>query len=203
MIRKIHEHSVISLIIAGVILYFSILGVALATDPEFMPKRSEDLVHYSDFSAVSGTGSMITDDALVFADDQYMSIFSATMPLLEMERITVEFVVDCSETSQGAVLHVDVIGDNYDAPEQEFVVTLKKGINEVSEMIPITGNIPDELHLRIFTLDPADYSLTELSVTAIGPASRPVAIWIAQFCTVISAVVFLSLLGYKFFGKKS
>lgn len=200
--KKIQEHIVFSLIIVGVILYFSVLGLALVTDPEFMPGRSENLIQYSDFSIISGTGSQITEDGLVFSEDQYESVFSAAMPSAEMEEITVEFVINCPESYRGSVLHVDLFGDNYDAAEQEFTVTLDYGTNEVSNNIPITGNVPDALQLRIFTLEPAEYSLTELSVTAVVPGDRPVGTAVAMIFSVVSAAAFLALLGYKLSRKK-
>lgn len=202
MIKKIQEYIVFSQIIVGVILYFSVLSLALATDSEFIPGRSDNLIQYSDFSVISGRGSQITDHALIFSESQYESVFSAAMPSAEMEEITVEFTIDCPEICQGAVLHVDVLGENYDRAEQEFTVALDQGINKVSESIFITGNVPNELRLRIFTLEPAEYSLTELSVTTAVPAYRPVGTVIALAFTVISAGAFIALLGYKIIRRK-
>lgn len=202
MIKKIKEHLVLSQIVAGIILYLSVLGLALVTDPEFLPGRSENLIHYSDFYVYAGSGSRVTETTLEFSENQSESVFSAALPTTKMEEITVEFVVDCPEICQGAVLHVDVLGENYDRAEQEFTVALDQGINKVSESIFITGNVPNELQLRIFTLEPAEYSLTELSVTTAVPAYRPVGTVIALAFTVISAGACIALLGYKIIRKK-
>lgn len=194
VIKKIQEHIVFSLIIVGTILYFSVLGLALVTDPEFMPGKSENILPYSTFSVISGTGAQVTDNALVFSETQYESVFSAVMPASDMAEIYVEFVIDCPEKCRGAVLHVDLLGENYDRAEQEFTVTLKSGINKVSDSIPINGDVPDQLQLRIFTLEPAEYSLTELSVTQPVPANRPVGTGIALGFTVAAAAAFCLLL---------
>lgn len=169
----------------------------MVTDPEFMPGRSENLIHYSDFYVYAGSGSRVTETTLEFLEKQSESVFSAALPTTKMEEITVEFVVDCPEICQGAVLHVDLLGEDYDRAEQEFTVALDCGINKVSESIPINGNVPDELQLRIFTLEPAAYSLTDLSVTTVVLDRRPIGAGIALFFAVISVILFCGLLVYK------
>lgn len=202
MIKRIQEHIVFSLVITGIILYFSVLGLALVTDPEFMSSKSDNFVNYNDFSVLFGKNSHVSEAELVFSDQEDGTMFYTILPATDMEEITVRFTLNCPENYAGTMLFVDLYGNEYDFPEQEFMVILNQGINEVCESIPITGNIPDELQMRLYTLGPAEYSLVDLSVTTVVPAHRPVGTGVALLFTAISAGAFLCLLGCRIVDKR-
>ena len=90
--------------------------------------------------------------------------YSAPLSLHGLDRVRVKFSLECPEECANGVLHVDLQAHGYDNDEQEFFLTLKQGINNVDFSLDPGLDPPQDVMLRIFNLDKAEYSIQDLQV---------------------------------------
>lgn len=92
--------------------------------------------------------------------------YSAALRMENMDGIHVIFAIKCPEKYAGGILHIDLYnGDaGYDNGEQEYTVTLQAGKDEVSLSLPPGEVHPQMAWLRIFTLDSAQYKISDLHI---------------------------------------
>lgn len=155
------------MLVSGVAAYFALLALAVMTDEEHRYKASEPLLLYSDFTDVSNVA--VTDDSLIFdgAAESGVKLCTADLSLRDRASFDIQFVADCAEEYAGAVLHVDLCGENYDTDAQEFTTVLNAGKNLISCTLRTGENAPEQAQFRIFTLDAAQFEVRDLTVTTM------------------------------------
>ena len=145
-----------------VLIYLAILTLVSFLRSTEIKVIGENLVNYQDFHAAGpeeGT-AWIDDTGLHIRDaGTGAKVFSTEISLRDLQMIQAEFEVECPESFSGeALLHVDLFAEGYDTDEQEFTVSLHAGKNEASGIIDKGADAPDEAMLRIFCLEPVEWS---------------------------------------------
>ena len=156
------------------------------------------LLKTSDFIADNGEVKG-TSEVLLMQNNQAGNAVSyyAYLSLRELESIYVQFVVDCPAEYAGNVLHVDLLGDNYDNDEQEYQLTLDAGINEAALFLDPGENPPEDVMLRFFTLDMAEYAVENLQVCAgealpkVSMSMVGVVVLLFALCGITMAMLFI------------
>lgn len=192
--------TVISVVLI-VSIYFALLTlISFMWAPEEVREVGESLVTSTDFEITAKDGyAWINDSGLHFSDPEGTEkIFLAWIDLNEFQKLRVRFIARCPEDFIGtAELHVDLCADGYDADEQEFVIRLKAGENEVDQVLDKGGNAPDKAQLRIFCLDAAWCEITGLSVQRTEAVSRGGKLACAAVAVILSAFLLIVLLTGK------
>jgi len=114
----------------------------------------------------------------------------ANLPLSRLNRIFISFQLECPQKYAGGILSTDLYNEacGYDREDQEFRLTLQEGLNDVSAWIDVSDSAPDEAQLRIFTVDIADYEVTDLGIFQAVPVPR-----VTVGMTAVTIVCFLLL----------
>ncbi len=180
------------------IMYFAVLtAVSYLRSPGvyIVEDGSSSLVNYKDFFVQSGNGSVyVAKDALVFqSGDNEAKTFAAALQLQDLQRIKVLFSVDCSENNAGTNLHVDLCTDGYDTNEQETVINLQLGLNQIDVILDKGENAPESAYLRFFTLAPANYQVKDLLVLAMTKKNNKTVLWVSGIVFFLAFIVLFSI----------
>lgn len=120
--------------------------------------------------------------------------YSAPLSLRSMDRVRIKFLVECPAECEGGVLHVDLQAYGYDNDEQEFLLTLKQGVNMADFSLDPGADPPQDVLLRIFTLDRAKYGVQNLQVypeTVLPQIPQGmIPIVIAAFAILLATIIF-------------
>lgn len=142
---------------------------------QYQRLTSQPLLATTDFIATNDEGIYeITGETIPIKNDAtgVPAVYAAELTLSGLERISVSFWIDCPETYAGTTLHVDLCGENYDSDEQEYQAVLTPGVNQLSFCIEPGENAPEQANFRIFTLEPADYTVQDLEVFQMMPKPK-------------------------------
>ena len=201
MKQKFMKHKKLYSALIAVVLYFwclVILSHIVSPENYQVTDRRENFLTYEDFSVMYGNEELLIEpDALIFiGDDANSKVFGAEVTFDDLKYIDVSFNLICPQRYAGNVLYVDLFADGYDNAEQDFSITLQEGLNTFHQVIDKGENAPASAYLRIFTLEGADYWITDLTVNAESePASNfPLAVHLVLFG--------ISMLVYLYFMKK-
>lgn len=151
----------------ALMIYFTVLTMVSFVRTTEPVAAGENLADYRDVAVLGGQDKAWVDDSGVhFRDSEGTEkVLSAALMLQDLQQIQVRFTAECPPGFEGtAVLHVDLYAEGYDAAEQEFVVELKAGQNEVSQIIDKGTNAPPQAQFRMFCLDPVQCDISSLSV---------------------------------------
>ncbi len=158
----------------GAILLYFVVMIWISHEKAPTDFRSDptapSLVGYSDFAVMVGDSeARVDDDALIFESNRASTkVFAARLSLSDLQRISVVFSLDCPAEYEGTTLIIDLYdGESYDSEEQQFVITLQPGYNQITGVLDKGDNAPKEAWLRFFTIDPAQYSITKISIQAL------------------------------------
>ena len=199
--RKISRKLIVGVL--AIFLYFAVLtciSYQRASEEFRIDKNAQQLIGYQDFIVMNGNeGERVEPDGLVFnSSDGSAKVFAARVNLAELRTISVQFTVDCPKEYAGTTLHVDLYdGEAYDAPEQEFSVVLAPGVNQINEVLDKGENAPEEAWLRIFTLEPAGYSIHNLKVYPIAFHSNRLYAVLLVFLLVFFVLIAMAYIGAK------
>lgn len=163
------------------------------------------LLEMNDFESFDGF--TVIDQTMTIkngAEDQLVG-YQAPLQLAGLERIRIMFQIDCDILAEGDnLLSVDLYEaeSGYDYAEQENVLRLQEGINEISVSLPIGENAPDAAMLRLFTLDQADWTIHSFHVYEEVPAPK---VTPAMIITPIALLTFfgITVFAYGFISKKA
>lgn len=132
--------------------------------------------------------ALVESDALSFHGyDNNGIVFSAPVLLKGIQGVAIQFSLDCPEELAGTAIHIDLCAEGYDSDEQEYVATLLVGKNRVSCVLDKGENAPDEAHLRIFTLESAEYVIHDLTAEPVLMKARQVS-WGLMLCILLLLV---------------
>lgn len=201
MTTKLGKHKSAIIILTAILLYFSLLtyiSYQRAPAQYRIDENTPSLAEYQDFIVMAGEeGAYVGQDSLMFdSADSSAEVFAARLSLTDLQKISVQFSVDCPEEYAGTTLHVDLYdGEAYDAPEQEFFVVLAPGVNQINEVLDKGENAPEEAWLRIFTLEPAKYAVDNLHIYAVtektnGSKEAAFALFLVAFCGAMAAFAY-------------
>lgn len=125
------------------------------------------LLEINDFESFDGSAVIGQTMTIKNGAEEQLVGYQAPLQLVGLERIRIMFQIDCDILAEGDnLLSVDLYEakSGYDFAEQENVLHLKEGINEISVNLPIGENAPDTAMLRLFTLDQADWTIHSFHV---------------------------------------
>lgn len=201
MRKSIIRHEKAIIIVLALSIYFTLLTLISLTKASEYAATGENLVSCEGFSIWAGEGMAWADQTgLYFRDEQGSEkVFAALIPLNHLQQLQVRFNAFCPEELAGtAILHVDLCADGYDADEQEFVIELKAGQNEVKQVIDKGGSAPDEAYFRVFCLDAVQCDITDLSVRRAEETMHS-GTW---FCVIVAVALAILLLVVTQTGRK-
>lgn len=109
--------------------------------------------------------------------------YAAPIELTDLERINVQFSIECPIECAGGILLVDLFDyeSGYDNVEQEYSYTLLQGTNIVDISLDPGDDAPEQAHLRIFTGAIANYSIEGLQVYREMPLPKVTPVMIGVF----------------------
>lgn len=157
------------LIVELIVCYIATLSiVSYMRAPERYKRMEEPVINVSDFELNSGEPIIIDEAGIRMKNDTpgVPVVLQADIELCGLDRIRVTYQVNCPEEFQGGILHTDLFSesDYYDAPEQEHILVLQPGVNYADFVIYPGENHPKIAQFRFFTLDLADYKMTEVKI---------------------------------------
>ena len=185
------------LILEAVICYIALLTVvSYAKGPARYKTLTDNLLLTSEnFTIFAGNVSSKCGGLYMENTDSGNSMgYSAPLSLYGLDRVHVEFSVDCPKEYANGVLHVDLQAYGYDNDEQEFFLTLKQGMNHADFSLDPGPNPPQDVLLRLFTLDKAEYSIQNLQIypeTVLSQFPRGmIPTVIAAFTILVATIIF-------------
>lgn len=190
-------------IVLALSIYFTLLTLISLTKASEYAATGENLVSCEGFSIWAGEGMAWADHTgLHFRDEQGSEkAFAALIPLNHLQQLQVCFNAFCPEELAGtAILHVDLYADGYDADEQEFVIELKAGQNEVTQVIDKGGSAPNEAYFRVFCLDAVQCDITDLNVQSLEEVPHS---FEKISCTVLAVLLTAILIMVAAVGRKN
>lgn len=153
-----------SIIALVVVLVTVICGTGIGLEKV---RESNTVVEYSDFYVTTGNGDVHVDESVLSftGTEAGAKVCAAYISLEGIERINVQFEINCPIESVGSIVHVDLCTEGYDSDEQEFIAVLQPGRNVISGQLIPGQSAPEWVQLRIFTLDPAGYDVNCLRIS--------------------------------------
>ena len=155
------------------IAYFSLLtGIGYCRAPEKYRMNVLEKFSVSDFSLMEGASGTVDPAA---GQIQYkneaagiLSGCSVEIAIPDVRTVAVEFTLNCAAGYEGGILCVDLCGESYDSPEQEYQEVLQAGTKALRISLS-TGEVPpDTYDLRLFTLDRCDVTIEGLEVALLS-----------------------------------
>ncbi len=160
------------LIVAIIFFYFVFLTfVSHARAPvQYGPDlEAPPIASTGDFEVLSAPETVSLEDrSIVLCNpEESVAAIGTRLNLSDLQKVYVEFSVNCPADCVGTVLVVDLFdGDaGYDAPEQEFSTMLRVGVNKIGQVIDKGVNAPEEAWLRIFTTQRATFEIEDVVVS--------------------------------------
>lgn len=185
-------------IVSALVCYIAILNVISHARGPFQYEAEEDSPLAEVGSFVSFSGEIAASDRLVFSNSAEGNAvgYLHDITLSGLERIQVSFTVDCPPQYAGTSIIIDLYNPivGYDSPEQEEVIILQEGINEITAVLVPGENAPDEAQLRLFTGNITDVSAEYVEVYSLRqlPKVTPsmvVAIFLPVSVLIVSGAV--------------
>ncbi len=162
------------LIVELIVCYLAILAVISywRAPAQYRALPEETLLAAADFSDFAGRA--VSGDGLLLQNNTPGNVagYLAWLDLREVNPIAVKFALDCPKQYAGGVLHVDLWNEGYDNDAQEYKLALQEGINEVEIFLDKGADAPDSAQLRFFTVDLADYTVTDLRISRAEPVPK-------------------------------
>ena len=158
------------LIIEVLIFYFCILNlVSHARGPVPYQKDIDyPLLQAEDFQPFFDMGIAQTDATLPLLNttEGRATGYQGDIILTGIEGVYVSFQIECPTDEVGKTIVVDLynVEAGYDLPEQEKQIVLQAGLNEIDILLSPGQNAPESAQLRIFTVEAADFTITELGI---------------------------------------
>lgn len=129
--------------------------------------RETPLLSITDFTSFTGESAK-EEEGLFFqnGNEEGGVGYNAHLKLSGLAGVYVAFSVDCPEEYAGNILHIDLQESSvgYDNDDQEFFLDLKRGVNQVEFTLNPGDSPPENVLLRFFTLEPANYTVQNLQV---------------------------------------
>ena len=194
-----------SLYIAVVVLITSVYLTATIPHIDDIASNETSQENVLNASAMADSGSdldSIEDGSLVIRSGEGLKMFTGQISLENSDALNVHFKV-LNKSDRKVRLTVDLYGDNFDDPYDEFKVKVPSGEHEVSQEIAFYRNMhPDACSVRIFTETDAevvieDFAADYLTVTRDGNSSLLTA---ARCMRVIAMAAIAFLIMYLFFS---
>lgn len=170
------------LVLEGIVLYFALLNiVSHARGPiPYQTDTSHPIIQIQNFKPMTEMGVDTTEVTLPIynAKDGEPAGYTGEVSLKDLECLSIRFKLEVPAQFAGNTLIVDLYDyeSEYDNPEQESHVVLQEGVNDISIELLTGNNAPDTGELRLFTVNPADYQITDLEVfqkTAMPKVTAP------------------------------
>lgn len=120
--------------------------------------RSSDMADsYSELDHIEG-------DSLVIEPGEGLKLFAGQISLQRGDALRVHFTAN-NKTEKKAKLTVDLYGEDFDDPYDEFSIKIPPGEKDISQEIEFYRNEhPDACTIRIFTSDSTEIEITDFSV---------------------------------------
>lgn len=157
------------LIIAEIIVcYMAVLTlVSHARGPEkYEISTDSPMIGVEDFTSFDGEPAWGESLQIVNEMPGTAAGYSAWTTLDDLDKIQVSFQINGPPEYAGNVLYVDLyeLETGYDNAEQQVSIILQGGTNKVEFSLEPGEEHPSDAELRIFTLDPADYTIEDISL---------------------------------------
>lgn len=168
--KQAHKNMKIFIIAEVIVLYFSILNIIshVCAPIQYEANTEQPLFCAEDFVPLTGDGVQEAGAVLTFYNQVKGTAvgFLADLDLSIRDEIAVQFQIDCPTQFAGGIVFIDLCNGEagYDYPEQEYQLVLEPGLNRVAFQLNKGENAPEYAQFRIFTLDPADYTVEQLIV---------------------------------------
>lgn len=194
--RQRHATMKAILVFELIVSYMALLTmISHARAPEvYRAQTDQPILTASDFLAFSGETA---EGELIFQNDvSGVAVgYQGDLQLTGVERVCVSFSIRCPEAYAGRTVYVDLYNyeSGYDSPEQEVALTLREGSYPVEPTLFPGEGAPDSAKLRIFTVESADYLISNVIVCEETPMPKvstavycvAIVVWL---CTLITAV---------------
>jgi hypothetical protein len=194
------------LILEGIVFYFALLNIIshVRGPIPYQIDTNRPIIQMQDFKPMTEMGVDITEVALPIynAKDGEPAGYTGEVNLKGLECLSIQFQVEVPAQFAGNTLIVDLYDyeSGYDDPEQEFHVVLQEGVNDVCiELLP-GSYAPDTGELRFFTVNPADYQITDLRVFQKTAMPKVTASMIAT--ALVVGLLWSGTILYSFMQKK-
>lgn len=140
---------------------------------EYRNADSEPILTTTDF--ISFLGERAGDQLTFLGDGAGTAVgYEAAVQLAKTERFNVSFSLKVEESDEGKSLFADLYnGDrDYDRPKQEKLLILQKGECRVDFPLLVGENAPETAKIRLFTLDAASWSVSDVEVYEAVPIQK-------------------------------
>ena len=157
------------LVLEAVVCYIAILTVIsyLRGPARYQVVREAPLLGITDFTSFDGA-STNAKQGLVFkkGNEDGAIGYNANLRLSGLSGVHVAFSLNCPKEYAGNILHIDLQESSvgYDNDEQEIFLTLEEGMNQIKFTLDPGDSPPENVLLRFFTLEPANYTVQDLQI---------------------------------------